>query len=58
MLQLDIAEFTSSKIKTTQSRLLLTTKQDATNTEVQTLKLYLQQWCKIQNFETKMFHFT
>jgi hypothetical protein len=30
-------------------------KSDATNTEVQTLKLYLQQWCKIQNFETKMF---
>ena len=50
-----LAEFTSQKNKNNQSPFIIDYKQDATNTEVQTLKLYLQQWCKIQNFETKMF---
>ena len=50
-----LAEFTTQKNTSNRSPFLMDFKSDATNTEVQTLKLYLQQWCKIQNFETKMF---
>ena len=50
-----LAEFTTQKNTSNRSPFLMDFKSDATNTEVQTLKLYLQQWCKVQNFETKMF---
>ena len=50
-----LAEFTTQKNTSNRSPFIMDFKSDATNTEVQTLKLYLQQWCKIQNFETKMF---
>ena len=50
-----LAEFTTQKNTSNRSPFVMDFKSDATNTEVQTLKLYLQQWCKIQNFETKMF---
>ena len=50
-----LAEFTTQKNTSNRSPFIMDFKSDATNTEVQTLKLYLQQWCKVQNFETKMF---
>jgi len=50
-----LAEFTTQKNTSNRSPFVMDFKSDATNTEVQTLKLYLQQWCKVQNFETKMF---
>ena len=50
-----LAEFTTQKNKGNNTPFIIDFKQKATNSEVQTLKLYLQQWCKIQNFETKMF---
>ena len=50
-----LAEFTTQKNKSNNTPFIIDFKQKATNSEVQTLKLYLQQWCKIQNFETKMF---
>jgi len=50
-----LAEFTTQKNTSNRSPFIMDFKSDATNTEVQTLRLYLQQWCKVQNFETKMF---
>ena len=50
-----LAEFTTQKNKSNNTPFIIDFKQKATNSEVQTLKLYLQQLCKIQNFETKMF---
>jgi hypothetical protein len=50
-----LAEFCTQKNKTNSTNFTLDFKASATSTEVQTLKLYLQQWAKLQNFETKMF---
>jgi len=50
-----LAEFTTQKNTSNRSPFMMDFNQDATNTEVTTLKLYLQQWCKLQKFETRMF---
>ena len=50
-----LAEFCTQKNKTNSTNFTLDFKASATSTEVQALKLYLQQWAKLQNFETKMF---
>jgi len=50
-----LAEFYTQINSRNSTPFIIDFKQKATNTEVQTLKLYLQQWTKLQNFETKMF---
>jgi len=50
-----LAEFCTQINSRNSTPFIIDFKQKATNTEVQTLKLYLQQWTKLQNFETKMF---
>ena len=50
-----LAEFCTQTNKTNETNFSLQFNNTATSTEVQTLKLYLKQWSKLQNFETKMF---
>jgi hypothetical protein len=50
-----LAEFTTGKNKENQTPFSLYFKNRATNSEIKILKEYLQQWCKLQEFETRMF---
>ena len=50
-----LAEFCSQKNKENSTPFKIEFSKSATNTEVQILGQYLKQWCKIQEFETRMF---
>ena len=50
-----LAEFCSQKNTQNKTPFLIDFKKKATNTEVTVLQQYLQQWCKLQKFETRMF---
>ena len=50
-----LAEFCTQKNKSNQTPFKMNFKQKATNSEATVLNQYLQQWCKLQNFETRMF---
>ena len=50
-----IAEFCSQKNRENQTPFNLFYKSKATNSEIAILREYLQQWCKLQKFETRIF---
>ena len=50
-----IAEFCSQKNRENQTPFHLYFKSKATNSEIAILREYLQQWCKLQKFETRIF---
>jgi hypothetical protein len=50
-----IAEFCSQKNKENETPFTLYYKSKATNSEIAILREYLQQWCKLQQFETRIF---
>ena len=50
-----IAEFCSQKNRENATPFNLYFKNKATNSEVSILREYLQQWCKLQKFETRIF---
>ena len=50
-----LAEFCSQKNKENSTPFKIEFNKSATNTEVTILGQYLKQWCKIQEFETRMF---
>ena len=50
-----IAEFCSQKNKENNTPFHLFFKNKATNSEIAILREYLQQWCKLQQFETRIF---
>jgi hypothetical protein len=50
-----IAEFCSQKNRENQTPFHLFFKSKATNSEIAILREYLQQWCKLQKFETRIF---
>lgn len=50
-----LAEFCSQTNKQNQTPFHLYYRQKATNSEIQILREYLQQWCKLQKFETRIF---
>ena len=50
-----LAEFCTQKNKENSTPFKIQFNKAATNTEVQILGQYLKQWCKIQEFETRMF---
>jgi hypothetical protein len=50
-----IAEFCSQKNRENATPFNLYFKSKATNSEVSILREYLQQWCKLQKFETRIF---
>jgi hypothetical protein len=50
-----IAEFCSQKNRENSTPFTLFFKSKATNSEVSILREYLQQWCKLQKFETRIF---
>jgi hypothetical protein len=50
-----IAEFCTQKNRENSTPFNLHFKSKATNSEVSILREYLQQWCKLQKFETRMF---
>ena len=50
-----IAEFCSQKNKENETPFSLYYKSKATNSEIAILREYLQQWCKLQLFETRIF---
>lgn len=50
-----IAEFCSQKNRENSTPFSLYFKSKATNSEVSILREYLQQWCKLQKFETRIF---
>ena len=50
-----IAEFCSQKNRENQTPFHLFFKSKATNSEISILREYLQQWSKLQNFETRIF---
>jgi hypothetical protein len=50
-----IAEFCSQKNKENSTPFILFFKSKATNSEISILREYLQQWCKLQKFETRIF---
>jgi len=50
-----LAEFCTQKNKQNNTPFLIDFKQKATNSEVTIVQKYLQQWCKLQSFETKIF---
>ncbi len=50
-----IAEFCSQKNRENQTPFHLFFKSKATNSEIAILREYLQQWCKLQQFETRIF---
>jgi len=50
-----IAEFCSQKNKENQTPFNLFYRNKATNSEIAILREYLQQWCKLQKFETRIF---
>ena len=50
-----LAEFCTQKNKQNNTPFIIDFKQKATNSEVTIVQKYLQQWNKLQNFETKIF---
>jgi len=50
-----LAEFCTQKNKSNNTSFIIDYKTDATNSEITIIQKYLQQWCKLQDFETKMF---
>ena len=50
-----IAEFCSQKNRENNTPFHLFFKNKATNSEISILREYLQQWCKLQKFETRIF---
>ena len=50
-----LAEFCSEKLKSNQSPFTVKWRSKATNSEVRILGEYLQQWNKLQKFDTRMF---
>jgi hypothetical protein len=50
-----LSEFCTQFNKTNKTNFLLNFKKDATNSEIKILENYLQQWTKMNNFETRMF---
>jgi hypothetical protein len=50
-----LSEFCSQKNKENQTPFHFYYKQAATNSEIQILREYLQQWCKLQKFDTRIF---
>ncbi len=50
-----LAEFTTQKQKDSKSPFAIKWRNKATNTEVRVLGEYLQQWCKLQNFDVRIF---
>ena len=50
-----LAEFCSQKAKDNDTHFNINFKKQANNSEVQILGEYLKQWCKIQQFDTRMF---
>ena len=50
-----LAEFCTQKIKDTNNPFSVKWRQKATNSEIRILSEYLQQWNKLQQFETKIF---
>ena len=50
-----LAEFCTQKNKTNNTPFIVDFKNKATNNEINIIGQYLKQWCKLQNFETKMF---
>jgi len=50
-----LGEFCSQKNEQNQTPFIIDFKTKATNTETTIIQQYLQQWCKLQQFETKIF---
>ena len=50
-----LAEFCTQKLKDSKSPFAVKWRSKATNIEVRVLGEYLQQWCKLQKFDTKIF---
>ena len=50
-----LAEFTTQKLKDGKTPFLATWRHKATNSEVRILSEYLQQWCKLNKFDTRIF---
>ena len=50
-----LAEFCTQKNTTNNTPFKLEFKEKATNSEIRILKQYLQQWSKLQNFDTRIF---
>jgi hypothetical protein len=50
-----LAEFCTQKLKDSKSPFAVKWRSKATNIEVRVLSEYLQQWCKLQNFDTRIF---
>ncbi len=50
-----LAEFCSQKNEQNKTPFNLFFKSKATNSEIQILREYLQQWCKLQQFDTRIF---
>ena len=50
-----LAEFCSQLNKSNDAPFIFHFKQKATSTEIQIIKQYLQQWCKLNNFNKRMF---
>ena len=50
-----LAEFTSQTNQQNKTPFILDFKTKATNSEITIIQQYLKQWCKLQNFETRIF---
>ena len=50
-----LAEFCTQQNKQNGTPFILNFKSKATNTETTIIQKYLQQWCKLQNFDTRIF---
>ena len=50
-----LAEFCTQKNKQNNTPFLIDFKSKATNTEITIIQKYLQQWCKLQKFDTRIF---
>jgi hypothetical protein len=50
-----LAEFCTQKLKDSKSPFAVKWRSKATNIEVRVLSEYLQQWCKLQKFDTRIF---
>ena len=50
-----LAEFCTQKNTRNGTPFIIDFKQQATNSEVQIIQQYLQQWCKLQKFDTRIF---
>jgi len=50
-----LAEFCTQKADGNKTNFKIDFKQKATNSEIKIIEEYLQQWCKLNNFETRIF---